>query len=591
MPTAAPRRLPIVLEQIRIRGLGVIDDAELELGPGFTAVTGETGAGKTMVLTGLGLLMGGRADAGAVRSGAARAVVEGRVRVDPAGSAAKRAAEAGAELDDGDLLLSRAVSAEGRSRAHLGGRSVPVGVLAELADDLVAVHGQSDQQRLLRPTRQRDALDRFAGASVTEPLSAYADRYARLRAVQAELDEVTARSRERVQEADLLRRGLAEIAQVEAQPGEDVALRAEAGRLAHSDGLREAAVAAHACLTADDTAVDVADALGLVAAARRSLEPQQDHDPALAGLATRLAEASYLLADVAADLASYAADVDTDPARLAAVQDRRAALATLTRTYGDDVDAVLVWADQASRRLLRLDGDDERVASLRAEREALRAELADLAARVSETRAEAAQHFAEAVGDELVALAMPNARLVVEVRRRTDPGGLVVGGQTVVFGPAGIDEVEILFAAHAGATPRPLDRSASGGELSRLMLAVEVVFAGADPVPTFVFDEVDAGVGGKAAVEVGRRLARLARNAQVLVVTHLPQVAAFADQHLQVVKTEDGRVTSSGVVALDGAGRVQELSRMLAGLEGSATARAHAEELLATAASSKAGAR
>ena len=580
-----------MLEQIRIRGLGVIDDAELELGPGFTAVTGETGAGKTMVLTGLGLLMGGRADAGAVRSGADRAVVEGRVRVDPAGPAAKRAAEAGAELDDGDLLLSRAVSAEGRSRAHLGGRSVPVGVLAELADDLVAVHGQGDQRRLLGPTRQREALDRFAGTSVTEPLSAYGDRYQRLRTVQAELDEVTARARERMREADLLRLGLAEIAQVEPEPGEDVELGAEERRLAHSDGLRQAAVSAHACLTADDTAVDAADALGLVAAARRSIEPQQEHDPALAALAGRLAEASYLLADVAADLASYAADVDTDPTRLAAVQERRAALGTLTRKYGDDVDAVLAWADDASRRLLHLDGDDQRVARLGEERETLRSELSDLATRISAARAEAARRFAEAVGDELGALAMPNARLVVEVRRHVDPGGLVVGDRAVAFGPAGIDEVEILFAAHAGAAPRPLERGASGGELSRLMLAVEVVFAGADPVPTFVFDEVDAGVGGKAAVEVGRRLARLARDAQVLVVTHLPQVAAFADRHLQVVKTEDGRVTSSGVVTLDGAGRVLELSRMLAGLEGSATARAHAEELLATAATSKAGAR
>jgi DNA repair protein RecN (Recombination protein N) len=590
MPPAAARRLPIVLEQIRIRGLGVIDDAELELGPGFTAVTGETGAGKTMVLTGLGLLMGGRADAGAVRSGADRAVVEGRVRVDPAGPAAKRAAEAGAELDDGDLVLSRAVSAEGRSRAHLGGRSVPVGVLADLADDLVAVHGQGDQRRLLGPTRQREALDRFAGAAVAEPLSAYADRYERLRTVQAELDEVTARTRERLQEADLLRHGLAEIAQIEPEPGEDVTLGAEEQRLAHSDGLRRAAVSAHACLTADDAAVDAADALGLVAAARRSLEPQQEHDPALAALAGRLAEASYLLADVAADLASYAADVDTDPARLAAVQERRAALGTLTRKYGADVDAVLAWADEASRRLDHLDGDDERVARLRAERESLRSELSDLATGVSAARAEAAQRFAEAVGDELGALAMPNARLVVDVRRRADPDGLVVGGQAVAFGAAGIDEVEILFAAHAGAVPRPLDRGASGGELSRLMLAVEVVFAGADPVPTFVFDEVDAGVGGKAAVEVGRRLARLARNAQVLVVTHLPQVAAFADRHLQVVKAEDGRVTSSGVVTLDGAGRVLELSRMLAGLEGSATARAHAEELLAAAATGKADA-
>ncbi|MGH8776984.1 MAG: DNA repair protein RecN [Jiangellaceae bacterium] len=578
-----------MFEEIRIRGLGVIDDAELELGPGFTVVTGETGAGKTMVLTGLGLLMGGRADAGAVRSGADKAVVEGRVRLDPGGAAAARAADAGADLDDGDLLLSRAVSVEGRSRAFLGGRSVPVGVLAELADDLVAVHGQSDQQRLLRPALQRQALDRFAGDDVVKPLAVYAERYARLRAVETELEEVTTRSRERAQEADLLRLGLAEIEHVEPQPGEDAALAAEDGRLAYADALREAAVAAHGQLAADDSGVEAVDALGLVAAARRFLEPQHDHDPALAGLAGRLAEVSYLLADMAADLAAYAADVETDPARLAAVQDRRAALGALTRKYGDDTDAVLAWADRASRRLLELDGDDERVAGLRDEREHLRRELADLAARVSAGRAAAAQRFADAVGDELSALAMPQASVVVQVTQRADPAGLVLAGTAVAFGPTGADDVEMLFSAHAGAAPRPLDKGASGGELSRLMLAVEVVFVGADPVPTFVFDEVDAGVGGKAAVEVGRRLARLARSAQVLVVTHLPQVAAFADRHLRVVKSENGRVTRSGVVTLDDDGRVQELSRMLAGLEGSATARAHAEELLAAAASSKSG--
>jgi DNA repair protein RecN (Recombination protein N) len=580
-----------VFEEIRIRGLGVIDDAELELGPGFTAVTGETGAGKTMVLTGLGLLMGGRADAGAVRADAERAVVEGRVRVEPTGAAALRAHEAGAELDDGDLLLSRSVSAEGRSRAHLGGRSVPVGVLAELSADLVAVHGQSDQQRLLRPARQREALDRFAGDSVVKPLAEYAERYARLRTVEAELEDVTTRSRERAQEADLLRLGLSEIEQVEPQPGEDTTLAAEEARLAHADALRDAAAAAHGCLTADDTGVDVADALGLVAAARRSLEPQHDHDPALAALAGRLAEASYLLADVAADLASYAADVDTDPSRLAAVQERRAALGVLIRKYGENVDEVLAWADRASRRLLELDSADDRVAALRDERDGLRGELGELASRLSRERAAAAQRFGEAVAAELSALAMHQARVVVEVTQRADAAGLMVEGAALAFGPTGVDDIQILFAAHRGAAPRTLERGASGGELSRLMLAIEVVFAGADPVPTFVFDEVDAGVGGKAAVEVGRRLARLARSAQVLVVTHLPQVAAFADRHLQVVKSEDGRITRSGVVTLDDEGRVQELSRMLAGLEGSATARAHAEELLATAASSKAAIR
>jgi DNA repair protein RecN (Recombination protein N) len=583
-----PRRLRDVFGDLRIRGLGVIDDAQLELGAGLTVITGETGAGKTMVVTGLGLLMGGRADPGAVRAGAERAVVEGRVRVDLNGPAAARAMNAGAEIDDGDLLLSRSVSTEGRSRAHIGGRSVPVGMLAELAEDLVAVHGQSDQQRLLRPARQRQALDRYAGAPVTEPLSSYSALFTTLTAIEAELADVTTRSRERAQEADLLRLGLAEIERIDPRPGEDADLVAEEARLAHADGLRTAAVAAHASLTADDPAGTAPDALALVATARRSLEPQQAHDPALAALAGRLADTAYLLADIAADLASYAANIDVDPARLATVQDRRAALAGLLRKYGDDADEVLAWAERASRRLFELDNDGDRVAVLRQRRDELRAEMAAIASRVSAARTVAAERFARAVQAELVALAMPQSHVEVRITRRPDPAGLFVDGQNYAFGPAGIDEVEMLFAAHAALALRPLDRGASGGELSRLMLAVEVVFAGADPVPTFVFDEVDAGVGGKAAVEVGRRLAQLARSAQVLVVTHLPQVAAFADRHLVVVKSEDGRVVSSGVVPLDDDGRVQELSRMLAGLEGSATARAHAEELLATAASSRA---
>lgn len=576
-----------MFSEIRIRGLGVIDDAQLDLAGGLTVLTGETGAGKTMVLTGLGLLMGGRADPGAVRSGHERALVEGRVRIVDGGEVAGRVADAGGELDDGDLLLSRSVSAEGRSRAHVGGRSVPVGVLGELAQHLVAVHGQSDQQRLLRGIQQRAALDRFAGDAVARPLGAYTERYDRLRRVENDLAEVTMRSRERAQEADLLRLGLAEIEQVGPQPGEDASVAAEEARLAHADGLRTAAETAHSCLTAEETVSGGVDALGLLATARQALESQGEHDAELAELGSRLAEASYLLADVAADLASYAVGIETDPSRLAAVQQRRADLAALTRKYGEDIDEVLEWAEHASKRLLELDGDDDRVADLRAERDSLRAELAELAVVLTVARTEAAERFGAAVGEELTALAMPHARVVITIGSRSDSDGLRIGDRHVAFGPLGVDDVEILFAAHAGAEPRPIDKGASGGELSRLMLAIEVVFAGTDPVPTFVFDEVDAGVGGVAAVEVGRRLARLARTAQVLVVTHLPQVAAFADRHLRVVKSDDGRITSSGVVALDPEGRIRELSRMLAGLEGSATAKAHAVELLATAAEAK----
>jgi DNA repair protein RecN (Recombination protein N) len=304
------------------------------------------------------------------------------------------------------------------------------------------------------------------------------------------------------------------------------------------------------------------------------LERVAEHDPALKLMADRLAEAGYLLSDVAADLAAYADDIEADPGRLAAAQERQSVLAGLVRKYaspGAGVDAVIAWASEAGGRLAELDNDDSRLAELAIESGRLRESMVALAGELTATRTKAAERFAESVTAELRDLAMPHAVVTVDVRTGTD------------YGAHGADDIEVLLAPHPGAPPRPLAKGASGGELSRVMLAVEVVFAGADPVPTFVFDEVDAGVGGRAAVEVGRRLARLARVAQVIVVTHLPQVAAFADRHLMVVKSDDGVVTRSGVVALDETGRVNELSRMLAGLEGSSLAQGHAGELLAAA--------
>ncbi|MFI9722582.1 DNA repair protein RecN [Streptomyces sp. NPDC052396] len=578
-----------VLEEMRIRSLGVIDDAVVELSPGFTAVTGETGAGKTMVVTSLGLLLGGRADPALVRVGAKSAVVEGRLAVDERSAVALRAEEAGAELDDGTLLISRTLSAEGRSRAHLGGRSVPVGLLGELAEELVAVHGQTDQQGLLRPARQRQALDRYAGEAVAAPLAKYTDAYRRLRAVSAELTELTTRARERAQEADLLRFGLDEIAAAEPLPGEDTELAAEAERLGHAEVLASAASAAHAALAGNPEDPEAVDATTLVAGAHRALEAVRSHDPALAALAERLGEIGILLSDVAGELAGYASDLDADPRRLAAVEERRAALTHLTRKYdesGEGIAAVLAWAERGAERLGELEGDDDRIAELAAEHTALRDELGALAQQLTDAREEAAKRFAAAVTGELAELAMPHARVSFAIRQNEvadQESGIEVGGRAVAYGPQGADEVELLLTPHPGAQPRPIAKGASGGELSRVMLAVEVVFAGSDPVPTYLFDEVDAGVGGKAAVEVGRRLARLARSAQVVVVTHLPQVAAFADRHLVVEKTHEGSVTRSGVQAMEGEDRVRELSRMLAGQEDSQLARAHAEELLAAA--------
>ena len=557
-----------MLEEIRIAQLGVIESSTLELGPGLTVITGETGAGKTMVVTALGLLLGARADSGAVRTGARTARVEGVVDASGLGGFADAVDEAGGEVEDGRVVLARNLSAEGRSRAFVGGASVPVTRLAEVTEVLVAVHGQSDQHRLLQQRAQREALDRFGGGSLAALLTAYSGVHEQLRATERELDEVVASARERAREADVLRFGLGEIEAVEPTSGEDVALAAEESRLGFADTLRTAAESARESLSSDDPTAD--DALSTTSAARAALEGVREHDAEAGELADRLAEVTYLLSDVAADVASYASRLETDPQRLAAVSERRAALTALTRKYGETIDEVLAWAETSSTRLLDLDGTDERIAVLRADQERLGAELTAAASALTEARTEAAGRLSAEVTEELGLLAMPDATFDIAVT----PTG---------FTAAGADDIEFLLAANVGSGPRPLHKGASGGELSRVMLALEVALAGTSPVPTFVFDEVDAGVGGAAAVEVGRRLAQLARTAQVLVVTHLPQVAAYADRHVLVEKSDDGSVTSSGLSVLDDESRERELSRMLAGLADSDTALAHARELLTVA--------
>ncbi len=573
---------------MRIQGLGVIDDATLALHAGLTVVTGETGAGKTMVVTGLHLLGGGRADASRVRSGAQRAVVEGRFQTTIDSPAAKVAADAGAEPDeDGSLIAVRTVTADGRSRAHLGGRSVPNAVLSELAEQALAVHGQNDQLRLLRSGEQRAVLDRFAGEPVLHVLADYQRVRAEWADAVRELTERTERSRELAREAELLRHSLAEIEAVAPEPGEDVELVDEARRLAEVDQLREIATAAHLALSgAVDGDPDAPGAIGLIGEARRRLGAAED--PALRELEPRVAEAVAVLADVGGELGGYLDRLDADPARLEQVLARQAELKQLTKKYAADVDGVLAWADDARARLSGMDTSEEALAALAARRDELATELAEHAAAVSAARQEAAVGLAAAVSEELDGLAMPQARLEVVVQAKeadpSDPYALTVRGRSVHAGPEGVDEVELQLIAHSGAPALPIHKGASGGELSRVMLALEVVLADADTVPTLVFDEVDAGVGGRAAVEIGRRLARLAGTHQVVVVTHLPQVAAYADRHLVVDKgAADGGLTRSDVRVVADERRVVELARMLAGMDSTETGRAHAEELLDTA--------
>ncbi len=574
-----------MLAEMRIQGLGVIDDATLELDPGLTVLTGETGAGKTMVVTGLTLLGGGRAEASRVADGARRAVVEGRFSAEPAAVAV--ADEVGAEPDDdGTLIAVRTVGADGRSRAHLGGRSVPVGVLGRLAEATLAVHGQNDQLRLLRPAEQRALLDRFAGETVAEPLGRYRAVRSEWMRISAELVERRDGARKLAQEADLLRHGLTEITAVDPQPGEDVELVAHARRLAEADELRAVASAAQAALVGAEDVPDVPAALALIGEARHRLAAAGDAE--LSALDARLTEALALLGDVGAELTGYLDRLDADPERLASVLSRQAELKALTRKYAADVDGVLAWAAAARERLGSLDVSDEALAGLTARRDGLAVELAEHAAAVTAARTKAAGRLAADTTAELAGLAMADARLLVAVTQRVAGAGAAeavrVGRRELVAGAEGVDEVELRLVAHAGASPQPLHKGASGGELSRVMLALEVALAGADPVPTMVFDEVDAGVGGRAAVEIGRRLARLASRHQVIVVTHLPQVAAYADRHLVVDKSRhDGGKARSRVRTLAEDERIVELARMLAGLDDTDTGRAHAEELLEAA--------
>jgi DNA repair protein RecN (Recombination protein N) len=569
-----------MLRELRIRSLGVIDEAEIELGPGLNVVTGETGAGKTMVVQSLGLLFGARADPGLVRSGATAAAVEGVIEGSTDHAAFARAREAGADVED-ELLLVRTISAAGRSRAIAGGRTVPAGLLAELAEQLVVVHGQSDQWRLRSADEQRNLLDAFGGETLRAALADYGTAYQEWQLARRRVAELTELTRTRTADLHALRSGVARIEALDPQPDEDVHLKAEDERLGHAEGLRVAALEASTLLLGDDVGSEVVGAISLLGRARAALGAQSEHDPQLAELATRAADVAALLSDLGAELSSYADRIDLDGERLAAVQLRRSALREVTRDFGGDVATTLAWLGAASERLLAVDTAADDLAQARREEEESRRRAGELAGILSAARAEAATELGDRVTAELAHLAMGSAQVAIDLSSRADPDGITRPGddEPVRASRYGCDEVEFRFRSGPGLPERPITRSASGGELSRVMLAIEVVLGDrVAAVPTYVFDEVDAGVGGAAAVDVGARLARLARSAQVIVVTHLPQVAAFADRHHVVTKATDGQVTASDVRQLTDDEREIELARMMAGTD-SATARSHAAEL------------
>ena len=552
-----------MLTELRLNSLGVVEDAVLPLGPGLTALTGETGAGKTMIVAGLGLLLGARADASLVRNGQDKALVQGRWEV---GENTAEAVEAiGGDLDDGvELATLRQVSSQGRSRATVGGAQVPVSTLAGLLAELATIHGQSEQVRLSSPERQRELLDAFAAPAALED---YRRDFAEHRRITEELARLEAEAMNRAREIDVLRFGLEEIAAVNPQEGEDEALAAEAVRLADADDLKALAMTARGALSGSEEDLDAPSVLGLVGVARKALETLSERDPGATELARRIIETNYLLTDLAQDVAGYAADLVADPLRQEAVADRRGQLATLTRKYGNDVTEVLEWAERATGRLAELDGADDRIEELRKRAAVLDEALDSAAARISRARKEAAGRLAKLASAELTALAMPHARLEFAVTKAPR-------------GPHGADRIELVFTANPGSVPGPLGKIASGGELSRVRLALEVVLAGQSPGHTFVFDEVDAGVGGAVGLEIGRRLKRLAVDGQVIVVTHLAQVAAFADQHFVIAKSSDGQVTTSDVTPLGEEERAAELARMMSGSGESDAGLRHAKELL-----------
>lgn len=568
-----------MIETISIENLGVIAQAELPLGPGLTALTGETGAGKTMVLTSLKLLLGSKADPAIVRAGTQRCVVEGAFALEEDAKCIQIAQEAGCEIEDDLLLASRVVPATGRSRAHLGGRAVPASVLGQVGSRLVSIHGQADQLRLRTAAAQRRALDAVGGSEHEQLCRQYSSCYRAWNQARQDLENWREQALAREGEIAGLRHALEQLEALDPKPGEDQALAEEASRLENLDLLRSGAAEAASAISGDELNDDVANVIALVSVARRALENAADHDPRLAALMPRLNEVAALTSDLAMELTDYLADLDADPDRLAWVHERREQLRRGCLEIGGlgqvfaNVDELLAFGQQAAARLAQLDGPLDRETELAAEVERTGKELKTVAKHLSQARTKLAKLLSQQVSAELEGLMMRGAKLQVRLNPLEQPG------------PTGMEEVELLLRAHPGAAALPLEKGASGGELSRIMLALEVVLAQhtATKRHTFVFDEIDAGVGGRAAVEIGRRLAALARHHQVIVVTHLAQVAAWAQTQLVVVKQvgqASNEATTTAVETVEGPERVRELARMLSGQSDSQTALRHAEELL-----------
>ena len=564
------------LEEISIRNLGIIEQSELELGRGLNVLTGETGAGKTMILTALNLVLGGKSDSSLVRHGAERLVATAQFSVTE--ESRGQLDEIGAEVEGTSLIVTRTVNSDGKSKASCGGVSVPAGTLSEVTERLVEIHGQSANVQIVKPARQRELLDRFGGSSIAEALATYQQQFAQYLELKDRIKAMKASANKRDGEIAELEEFLAAWSKLKAVRNEPSSVEDEIQRLSSVEDLRIASSGALSALDSEESG-----ALTLLHSARRFLDAAKGKDSRLEEIAERVAESLFILDDASTDLASYATALEADPERLDFLQNRKAELNLFLKRWGgpgapdDELVALAAKAKTGKESIADLQGGDERIAELENELAKIKKSLLAAAQSLTDARTTAASKLSTSVTTEIQSLAMPHTQFFVEIASPDYAASLKESD----FTQLGCDEVTMQIQGQIDGPKIALGKGASGGEMSRIMLALEVVIAASHPVGTYIFDEVDAGVGGKAAIEVGKRLHSLAQHSQVIVVTHLPQVAAWADTHFVVKKSSDGSVVQSGVLKLGQSERVEEIARMLAGLEESSSAREHAAELLA----------
>ena len=564
------------LEEISIRGLGIIDQSNLELSKGLNVLTGETGAGKTMILTALNRVLGGKSDSALIRKGSERLLATASFSI-PSGLK-DFIREEGGEVEEGSILLTRSVGMDGKSKAVAGGNTVTASSLARIGEALIEVHGQAANTQIVKPARQRELLDRFGGEEISKALSDYGSALTLYVELKERISSMKAKASQRSAEIAQLQEFSAAWVKLKAVRGEYEATQDEINRLSSVEDLRVAASIADSALNGEEEGV--LTALGSV---RKALEAIKGKDSKLDQIAQSITESFHLLNDGARDISSYQSSLEADPDRLDLLQNRKSEINAFIKKWGAGADPDLeliqlaARAKSAKESIADLQGGDERISELEADLVKAKKELLGCAVNLTRVRQKSAQLLSKLVTSEVRQLSMPHTTFTVDVSTPDYEGALKESD----FTAHGCDEVQMHIQGHKDAPKVGLGKGASGGEMSRIMLALEVVIAKTHPVGTYIFDEVDAGVGGKAAIEVGRRLHQLAQHAQVIVVTHLPQVASWADSHFVVKKSEDGFVTQSDVEKLTDSARIEEIARMLAGLEESTSAREHAAELLA----------